>query len=224
MAPITLIILIASIVCILVIAWHNRQVEKQRQKVYYDWAKRHRWSYDSNDCYNTYQRYSFLSQLHRGSNRSAFDILKGTWKGYSVEAFNFHYETYHTSSTNESTTTETTHNYMGVVIIKFKKDFPHLIISPKNAFEKFASKLGFGKNKVKSIKFSQAFNIYCNNERFIRDFCHPRMIDYFLANYPIKFELQSNIAVVYDQGKMTPEDVENHLIELYYLRLLLPLQ
>jgi len=231
MDTITVIIFIAIIIIVIICAWIlDWQAEQQRQKAYCDWASQHRWNYDFVDVYKTYEHYSFLKQLSRGSNQYAFDILRGTWKGYSAEAFNFHYETYHTSSSTNSegvttTTTETAHHYIGVVLIEFKEDFPLLIIYPKNAFEKITSKLGFGKNNVKSIELFQAFNIYCNDNRFVHDFCHPKMIDYLLANPDIELELQSNIAIVYDsRGQMTPADVEKHLVQLYYLRAFLPLQ
>jgi hypothetical protein len=216
-------IIIVIIVIGLVIAYLSWWFENKRREAYRVWAKLHNWSYDYCRDRATYRRYSFLNRLQKGSNRYAFDILKGKWGKYRAEAFNFHYATHSTSSNGHSTTTTTHHHYFGVVIIKIESSFPELLIFPQNFFGKIGNVLGFGGIKFESVEFSEKFTVRCNDKKFAWDFCHTGMMDYLLTKQDIFLELEGNIIALYKlRGKMNPDEVEECLIQLCELRQLMP--
>ena len=161
--------------------------------------------------------------MQQGSNRYAFDILRGRWGKYPAEAFNFHYETYSTVSNGKTTTTTTNHHYLGIATIQIERSFPELLIAPQNLFSKIGNVLGFGGIKFESVEFSQNFTVQCRDKRFAYDFCHPRMMDYLLSNPDTWIELEGNTIAIYKvRGKMQPAEVEACLIKLYQLRQLMP--
>lgn len=43
-------------------------------------------------------QFGFLDQLAQGSNRYAFNVLSGSYRGHEVLAFDYHYETHSTDS------------------------------------------------------------------------------------------------------------------------------
>lgn len=214
---------ILIIVIGLVVAYLLWWLEDNRREAYRVWAQLHGWSYNFRRERETYHRYSFLNRLQQGSNRYALDILKGTWGKYPAQAFNFHYETYSTSSNGQSTTTTTHHHCFGVVLIELERSFPALVISPQNLFGKIGSVFGFGGIKFESVEFAKMYTVCCDKKIFAYDFCHTRMIGYLLASSDIVFELKGNIAVLYKTGgKMEPNEVEERLVKLCQLRQLMP--
>jgi hypothetical protein len=218
----TVIVVIGSVILYL-LAYLLGLFNTKWQEAFQVWAKLHNWSYDCRQDRKNYRRYSFLNRLQKGSNRYAFDTLKGTWNGYQAEAFNFHYETYSTSSHGATTTTTTHHHYFGVVIIQIERSFPELVIFPQNFIEKMRNALG-GKNiKFESLEFSKKFTVLCSNKKFAWDFCHARMMEYLLAKPDICLELENNILAVYKiRRKMQPDEIEECLIKLCDLRQLMP--
>jgi hypothetical protein len=217
------ITVILILVIVFVVAYLLWWVENKRREAYHVWAQLHGWSYDFRCDRETYRCYSFLNQLQKGSNRYALDVLKGTWEGYPAEAFNFHYQTYSTSSNGRGTTRTTHHHYLGVVLIRIERYFPELLIFPQNIFSKIGSAFGFGGIKFESVEFSKMFTVHCDDKKFAYDLCHPRMMDYLLASSDIIFELKGNIAVLYKTGgRMKPDEVEERLVQLCQLRQLMP--
>ncbi|NJM64059.1 MAG: hypothetical protein HC849_34265 [Oscillatoriales cyanobacterium RU_3_3] len=195
----------------------------RRQEAFHVWAKLHNWSYDCRQDRKNYRHYSVLNRLQKGSNRYAFDTLKGTWNGYQAEAFNFHYETYSTSSHGSTTTTTTHHHYLGVVIIQIERSFPELVIFPQNFMEKMRNAVGARGIKFESLEFSKKFTVLCKNKKFAWDFCHARMMEYLLARPEICLELENNIFALYKpRGNINPDNVEEGLIKLCDLRQLMP--
>ncbi|NJK47044.1 hypothetical protein HC931_01460 [Candidatus Gracilibacteria bacterium] len=216
-------IIVIGLVIACLLWWIEHKRQEARREAYRVWAQLHNWSYDFHRDRETYRYYSFLNRLQQGANRYAFDILEGTWGGYPAEAFNFHYETYSTSSSGYGSTTTTHHHYFGVVIIQIERSFPELMIFPQNLFGKIGSALGFGGIEFESVEFSNNFTVRCSNKKFAWDFCHPRMMDYLLSGGDIFLELEDNILVLYKmRGKMKPDEVEEYLIELCELRKLMP--
>lgn len=219
----TTVIVILVIVIGLVIAYVSWLFEQKRREAYRTWAELNGWSYDHRRNRQTYHRYSNFNRLQRGSNRYAFDILQGTWNKYPASAFNFHYETYSTSSDGKTTTRKTHHHYFGVVLIQIERFFPKLLISPNNIFKKIGDALGFGGINFESVEFSERFTVRCHNKKFAYDFCHPRMMEYLLTRPDTVIELEGNIFALFNgRGKMNPDQVEESLNKLIQLRELIP--
>lgn len=212
----TIIFIIVAGLAIAYLLWW---VEDKRREVYRVWARLHNWSYDFRPDRETYRRYSFLNRLRQGSNRYAFDILKGRWDKYRAEAFNFHYAI-HSSNGRSSTTS---HHYFGVVLIEIESSFPELLIFPQNLLGRIGSALGWGGIKFESVEFSDKFTVKCSDKKFAYDFCHPRMMDYLLTIPDVFLELENNIIALYKiRGMIKPDEVEDCLIKLCELRYLMP--
>jgi hypothetical protein len=213
---ISIIIFIVIGLVIYYILW---RIDKRRREALLNWAQSNGWNYYEHKDRQTYRRYSFLNKLRQGSNRYAFDILRGRWDGYPAEAFNFHYST----TSSDSHGSKTHHHYFGVVLIQIECNFPKLLIYPENLFRKLSNALGFGGIKFESVEFSQRFTVRCNDKKFAYDFCNTKMMDYLLIKLDIELELDKNIiALYYEHGKINPEKIQEYLVKLYQFRQLMP--
>lgn len=214
---ITVVILIIVIAVIAYVSW---LFDQKRREKYQIWAELHGWSYDYGRDRKVYHHYSNFTRLQQGSNRYAFDILRGMLNEYPATAFNFHYETYSNTSKGRRTTH---HHYFGVVLIQIERFFPKLRIYPTNLFGKIGSALGFGGISFESVEFYKKFTVRCHKQKFAYDFCHPRMMEYLLTRKDTIIELEGNILALFNGGgKMNPDEVEECLIKLIQLRELMP--
>lgn len=217
---ITIVIVIGLVLAGLVLAcvWLYQQFQQKKREAYKTWADLHGWSYNPYPDRKQYLRFSFLERLQRlnfGSNRYALDTLQGKWNGYRAEVFNFHYQT--SSLSSDGTSTVTTTHYLGVVIIQVECFFPKLLIHQKSTLSKLWDTL---KSKIideELIEFSKKFTVSCHDQKFAYDFCHPRMMEYFLnflSTPGDMFELNENIFVLFKEGNIKIDEIEDYLTKL----------
>src|SRR6185436_5032183 len=99
-------------------------------------------------------RFEFLDKLSQGSNRYAYNILSGNYRGHAVLAFDYHYETHSTDSKGNR---RTDHHRFSFFILPLERTFPELTIAPEGIFSKFAQALGYDDIDFESHEFSRKF-------------------------------------------------------------------
>lgn len=215
----TILLIIVGVTVFCIFVWLSCWLEQERRKAIQIWAESHGWSYNPSHSTEIYYRYSFLNTLREGSNRYAFDLLTGQWKGYSAEAFNFHYQTQTRDSKGR---VQIHHHYLGVVLLHLERSFPDLVIYPKGFFGNIINFLGLGGIKFESVEFFNKFTVHCQDKKFAYDFCHTIMMTYLLNNPQTSLQLKQDVMVVYQAGMMEPQHIEYHLIKLCEMRRLMP--
>ena len=133
-----------------------------------------------------------------------FDLLRGIWHRYPADAFTFHYETQFNDTTID--------HYFGVVLIYIEESFPRLTIRRRGLFS-------FGGISFESVTFNEEFTVHCQDKKFAYDFCHPKVMEYLLAQGGgIDIELKNSVLAIFiDEEELNIEDVEiclNRLVEL----------
>ncbi len=189
--------------------------DKERRKAYQTWAQSYNWYYNPKRNGKICRNYKHSSLIRFILTVSVFDVVKGTWEGYSFLSFNIHFK-YQNKRTH----------YIGGVIIHLQQSFPKILIRPKNSFNLFGNILDFKDTRTESVEFSKHFTVRCKNKDFAYDFCNPRMMEYLLSqpHTYMEIELNKNTLIIFNYYKspMEPSDVEENLNQLIQLRKLMP--
>jgi hypothetical protein len=163
--------------------------------------------------------YGFLDKLAQGSNRYAYNVLSGSYRGHRVLVFDYHYETHSTDSEGKD---QTHHHYFSFFILVVQKVFPELKIYRETFASKIAQAFGYDDIDFESAEFSRQFCVRSKDKRFAYDVCNPQMMEYLLANRDLNVELEANaLALAFDKC-LAPEQIEANLERLIRLRELLP--
>ena len=126
--------------------------------------------------------------VDKGRDRYAFNVVAGSFSGYPVAVFDYHY------ATNGDwwwPPKWKTHHYLSIVLVDLEKDFPELTIGPEGGglFKKIAEVLGGGDIDFESHEFSEQFDVRSKDKKFAYDFCNARMIEYLLENRATSLEV-----------------------------------
>lgn len=208
---------IAIIVVVLVAIFGRKSdPERARREALRALAKRLHLQFSPKNDFKLAERYSFLSWLWRGEVRYAYNALHGNYQGWPVVVFDYHF------STPSGGRGSGYDYYWSAFIVEMKTDFPDLIISRETIASRVAEALGQPDIAFESSHFSRAFRVRSADKRFAYDVCHPRMMEYLLANQDLTVEISSTALAVLFEDWLHPEKVESDLSRLIEIRRLLP--
>jgi hypothetical protein len=160
------------------------------------------------------RRYRFLDKLRRGSNRYAFNILSGSYKGHDLIVFDYHYRT--------GSGKNTQHHYISFFILHLTESFPELVIGPEGLFSKIAQAIGYDDIDFESHEFSRKFCVRSPDKKFAYDVCNARMIEYLLSNTDLSIEIEGNSLAISFSQRLSPDRIEPNLNRLITVRSLMP--
>ena len=192
---------------------------KKRREGFAALASRLGLSYSSEKEQNIAERYDFLNKLNQGSNRYAYNILSGAFRGEHVVAFDYHYETHSTDSKGHR---QTHHHHLSFFMLLLPKPFPELLIAAEGIFSKIAQAFGYDDIDFESHEFSRKFCVRSKDKKFAYDVCHARMMEYLLANTDLSIEIEQKVLAIGFPSVIRVEEVERNLNRLIELRQLLP--
>lgn len=165
------------------------------------------------------KRYQFLDKLRAGSNRYAFNILSGAYRGHEVTAFDYHYETHSTDSKGRQ---QTHHHYFSFFILQLQAAFAELTIGSEGFFSKIAQALGYDDIDFESHEFSRKFCVRSKDKKFAYDVCNARMIEYLLGNTDLTIEIEGDALAISFGSRLSAERIEQNLNRLIEIRSLMP--
>jgi hypothetical protein len=164
-------------------------------------------------------RYAFFEKLRQGSDRYAFNILTGDYRGEPVTVFDYHYATY----SRDSKGRRRKHNhYFSFFILALPGSFPELKIGREGFLSKIAQAVGFDDIDFESHEFSRNFCVRSPDKKFAYDVCNARMIEYLLANGDLTIEIEHDALAIAFDSRLDPERVEGNLERLSQVRALMP--
>ena len=176
-------------------------------------------AFDPEEDYRLADRYEFLEKLDQGSNRYAFNVLRGQHAGHKVLVFDYHYETHSTDSKGHR---QTHHHYFSFFILLLPRAFPELTIAREGWGSKIAQALGYDDIDFESAEFSRAFCVRSRDKRFAYDVCNAQMIEYLLANRDLTLEVEENALAFGFSSRLSASEIEHNLNRLVRVRALLP--
>lgn len=163
-------------------------------------------------------RYGKLDELRKGSNRYAYNLLRGDWKGLPVELFDYHYQI--TTSTGKSKSTQ--HFYLSVLACRLPRTFPELRIYREGMFEKFVQMIGFEDIEFESAEFSRRYTVRSKDRKFAYDFVHARTMEYLLQILDLNLEVEGGALALVTRERLEPAQIPEYLGHLRTLRELMP--
>ena len=159
--------------------------------------------------------WGFLNRLSQGSDRYAFNVLRGTYHEQPLFIFDYHYQTGSGKNTTE-------HNLTMFMFVE-KEAFPQLTIGPETLSQKIETALGLGDEiKFESAEFSRTFSVRSKDKKFAYHVCNPQMIDYLLANRELAVEIQGPVILLAFEPQLPVEQIEFNLQRLIEIRTRLP--
>jgi len=209
--PLIIVGFIALIVVVSVLAYISARKRREAMAAV---AAKLGLCFDPGKDWDIARRYSFLDKLRVGSNRYAFNILSGNYKGYDVTVFDYHYRT--------GSGKNTQHHYISFFVLHLPVSFPELVIGPEGIFSKMAQAIGYDDIDFESHEFSRNFCVRSKDKKFAYDVCNARMIEYLLSNTDLTIEIEGGALAVSFSSRLSPEQIEPNLNRLITVRSLLP--
>ncbi len=160
-------------------------------------------------------QYQFLDKLAQGSNRYAYNVLRGMYRGHPVIVFDYHYETHSRDSKGNR---KTSHHYFLFFILRFDANFPELVISREGFFSKIAQFFGYDDIDFESAEFSRKFVVRSPDKKFAYDIINARMIDYLLDNQDLQIEIDRDCLALFFGRCLAPPDIVPNLERLVCVR------
>jgi hypothetical protein len=208
-------LLIAIIVVILVASLSRKSdPETKRREDLAALAKKLKLQFNSGNDFKLAEKFSFLSWLRRGDVRYANNVFHGYQLEYPVTFFDYHFSTPGGKSGYDY--------YWSAFVVEMNTNFPDMIISHESRESRLAEALGEEHIVFESAEFSHAFRVRSADKKFAYDVCHPKMMEYLLANQNLTIEIsRTGLAVLFEDW-LRPEKIEGNLSRLIEIRKLLP--
>lgn len=192
---------------------------RKRREELFELAARLGLEFNPADDSELADRFGFLDKLAQGSNRYAFNVISGSYRGNEVLVFDYHYETHSTDSKGNR---QTHHHYFSFFILLLPKNFPELKISREGFFSKIAQALGYDDIDFESAEFSRTFCVRSKDRKFAYDVCNSQMMEYLLANRDLSIEIEGPALALAFDTRLSAAEVESNLNRLLEIRLRLP--
>jgi len=165
------------------------------------------------------EQFAFLSRLRQGDTRFAYNVFRGYHAGFPVLIFDYHFAIY--IAGNKGVVNKCDF-YWSVLILEMKTHFPDITIGPENWRSRLAEMVGKAEISFESAEFSHAFRVRTSDKKFAFDVCHPRMMEYLLANCDLAIEIEGPALALIFETWLRPSEVERNLSRLIEIRKLLP--
>jgi hypothetical protein len=213
-------ILIAAFIAVAaILVFVGVYLEKQKRQALQAVADRLGLVYQHGRDRSLSSRFNFLNQLSQGSNRYASHCLSGRHFDENVLVFEHHHETHSTDSKGHRTTH---HHYFAVVTVALPRLCPELTIASETFLSKIAQAFGYDDIDFESAEFSKAFCVRSKDKRFAYDVCHPRMMEFLLANRDLNVEIENAALAIVKSGRLDPRSVSHNLNRLVEFKKLMP--
>lgn len=188
--------------------------EKKRREDLAALARRLKLQFNSSNDFKLAEKFSFLSWLRRGDGRYAYNVFHGYHLECLVTVFDYHFFTTGGKSGLDY--------YWSAFVVEMKTNFPDLMISHESLESRLAEKLGVSHIAFESAEFSRAFRVRSSDKKFAYDVCHPKMMEYLLANQDLTIEIsRTGLAVLFEDW-LRPGKIEANLLRLIEIHKLLP--
>lgn len=190
--------IVALIITVIVASYKKRQA-------YQEWITARGFSYDPGRETGWQEHFPRLAALRNGSDRYAFDFIRGEWSGLPLLCFHYHYETTSRDSKGNQTTH---HHYLTVVSLTSPLPLKYLNIQPENVFHKVAGFFGAEDINFESAEFSRKYHVTADDRKWAYDVLHVRCIDYLLQRPRGSFQLDGNCITGWFSGQHNPQAIE----------------
>lgn len=157
----------------------------------------------------------FINRLQYGKDHYAFNVFSGSYKGYEIAAFDFHYIVYGPSKNAAI-------DPYSFFILYLPRELDEVTIYKETLFSKLKQLTRENDIDFESYEFSRKFRVRSTNPKLAYDFCNARMMEYLLESNDISLELDQNVLCMSFERSLKFEDIEKNLLRLVQIRQLMP--
>ena len=162
------------------------RAHKKRMEALTAWAQQLGFSFDESHDSSFDDHYAEFSQLRQGSNRYAYNVMQGEYRGRGAGAFDYHYVTY---SKDSKGNTQTNHHHFSAIVLESGLPLKALFVRPENFFDKVGEFLGFDDIDFESAEFSRKFCVKAADRRWAFDVLHQKAIEMLLERPAYTIEI-----------------------------------
>ena len=197
LVPIVIVLAILGIVAAI-------RMAAQRRKDLEAWAQSKGLTFDPENDRSFESRYPAYPCLAQGSNRYAYNTIRGTWQGREFTGFDYHYETY----THDKNGTKTHHHHFSGIILTSRVPLKGLSIRPENFFDKITEFFGYDDIDFESAEFSRRFYVKSPDKKWAYDVLHSRAMQFLLDQPRFTIQFDTPHAIAYRGSRYSVTDFE----------------
>jgi hypothetical protein len=205
-----LLVLIIVVIFVVAASRKKSDPEEKRRRDLAALAKKLQLQFNPNSDFKLAERFSFLTWLNRGVVRYAYNVFHGNHLEYPMTIFDYTFSAGKYSY------------YWSAYILEMNAHFPDMIISHESWESRFTEAFGESHIIFESAEFSHAFRVRSSDRKFTFDVCHPKMMEYLLANRDLIIEIRGDAVAVLFEDWLRPEKIEANLSRLIEIQKLLP--
>ena len=173
--PFFLIVVFGLLVVGVIILGHYAAAKRRNELS--QWAASQGWRFSPDRISGLEHQYPGFQLLKQGSDRYAYNIIRGIFKDLNILAFDYHYETH---STNSKGHRQTHHHHFSAVILETPHVLKSLFIRAEGFFDKLTEFFGFDDIDFESAEFSRKFFVKAEDRRWAYDVIHTRTMEFLL--------------------------------------------
>lgn len=211
--------------------WQRLELERDRRDLYQAWGDRWNWVYHPKESKDLWRQYGYLHGIPGYAVRAASEhkrypcvihALAGQWRDYEAKGFTYYSQQRRRVRSSKSTHVKVTHYYLAVTLIHVDAHFPKLYLrrlhwsgrvarwlklwrSQSNIFVKTLEREHRGRRQQTLYRVEAADRI------FAEQFLSSSMMDCLMSQGQVRFEIDRDTLVLYQQGRLNAATLEANL-------------
>lgn len=208
--PMLILLIGAFAGMVVLVALVGSILERDRREALTSAATRHGWTYAARD--DSWTSLFTGSPFGEGFDRTATNLLSGTYDGRPFVAFDYCYSTDSSLSDSPDHRSDLSLEHpFSVVAIDIGATFPHLQVTPEGLVGRISRRLGDQDIELESEEFNRAFTVTCPDRRLASDVLNPRMMQLLLTTPDLAWQLQGRYLLAVRSGHHTEAQIETTL-------------
>ena len=201
------LIFVAFIALVVIGILYGKKQEEERRRALAALAAEHGLDFTLDDPVGLPARLGSIGPFNDGHDPEASNVMIGDCGGIKLVLFDYKYTTTETSTDSKGrTTTRDVDHHLSACIHALEGPYPDLLIRHEGFGDKVAGFFGAEDVDFESDEFSRTFYVKGADRKFAYDICHPRMMEWLLANPGWHVEMTDGLFVLRTEDRWKPEE------------------
>ena len=203
-SPIVIFVVVAMVIA--AGAYFGYVKAKQRRELLQQFALGQKWTWTPRDDSWT-QRYPG-TPFGDGDHREAKNVLQGEFRGRTMVAFDYSYQTH--SSNGKGGSSTQTHRF-AFCALALPAWVPKLELLPESVFGRLGTALGMQDVELESEDFNRRYRVRCDNPKFAYDALPTRTMAKLLTRPALHLRFAGTDALCWEPGSHSPSELLGRL-------------
>lgn len=197
MAPLLFALLV--VVVLAAAGYWSYQKAKKRRELLAQFAKSNSWTWVAQD--DSWTGRFTGDPFGEGDHRRAKNVLQGQFRGRSMVAFDYTYQTH--SQTSKGGQSTETHSF-AFCALGLPASLPEVQLLPEGLLGRIGTALGMQDIELESEDFNRRYRVLCRTPKLAYDVLPPRTMQALLSRPALHLRLAGTDAMCWEQGQHTP--------------------